>query len=383
MPAPIPSSALPRTDADKIAWLCLARSRRVGPTTFIRLIRQFGSAPAALEALPQIAADAGDRGYQPASLEAARREWDAGQRLGAILLPLGAPTYPRALYDLTDPPAVLWAKGQLPLLARRRVALVGARNASAVGQRMASSLAKELAQAGFVVVSGLARGIDAAAHRAALTSGTVAVVAGGIDNFYPRETAALAAEIGEAGLRLSEMPVGMAPQARHFPQRNRIVSGLSEAVVVVEGAAKSGSLITARTALDQGRDVMAVPGHPLDPRAGGCNMLIRDGATLIRSGNDVLEALAPERGADPALPGVWADDPVDPPDALTQAQPVAGPMDGLSGRILALLAANPVSEDTLIRAAGAPPQVVLATLAEMTIEGAIDRQPGGLIARAA
>lgn len=367
----IPTKAIPTTDEACIAWLQLARCRRVGPTTFLRLIRQFGRATDALDALPEIAAEAGEKSYRIAPFQSAEAEWSAGLAKGARVLFFGAPDYPTRLLDLTDPPPILWAKGSVRWLKRPAVALVGARNASAVGQRMATRLAEELGQAGYVVVSGLARGIDRAAHEAALATGTVAVQAGGVDIVYPRENLELTKAIGEKGLRLSEMPIGMQPQARHFPRRNRIISGLADAVVVVEGAARSGSLITARNALDQGRDVMAVPGHPLDPRATGCNILIRDGALLVRSARDVIEALgqtateAEEPAAPDALPLK--------PDQATD----------LPDRILSILNPSPIPEDALIRATGAPAQEVLATLAELSVLGRIDRQPGGLICRAA
>ncbi len=231
------------------------------------------------------------RGYTPCPVADAEAEIDAGRRAGARLIAYGAPGYPAHLADIPDPPPLLWAMGDVAHLARPMVALVGARNASSLGLRMARKLAADLSEAGVVVVSGLARGIDTEAHKAALKGGTVAVMAGGVDVIYPPENAVLAQEIAEKGVRLSEEPMHLQPQARHFPQRNRMISGLARALVVVEAAAKSGSLITARAALDQGRDVLAVPGHPFDARAAGCNMLIRDGATLVRASRDVIEAL--------------------------------------------------------------------------------------------
>ena len=300
--AKIPPSALPRTEAAQRDWLRLTRSRRVGPATFIRLIREYGSAAAALDALPRIAAEAGVGAYTAASRTDIDAEWHAAETAGARPLLLGAADYPAQLATIADPPPFLWSLGTHELWARPTVALVGARNASALGNRMASWLAAELGRMGFVVASGLARGIDAAAHRAALPTGTIAAQAGGIDVLYPPENAALAAEIAATGLRLSEMPMGHDPRAQDFPRRNRIVSGLSLGVVVIEGALRSGSLITARNALDQGREVMAVPGSPLDGRAGGCNQLIRDGAILVRSAADIAEALAASLVAPPAQP---------------------------------------------------------------------------------
>ena len=290
--AKIPPAALPRSEAAQLDWLRLARSRRVGPATFIRLIREFGSANAALEELPRIASEAGVRDYAAASRAEVDAEWQAAATAGARPLLLGAPDYPPLLATISDPPPFLWALGAPELARRPVVALVGARNASALGGRMASRLAGELGEMGFVIASGLARGIDAAAHRAALATGTIAAQAGGVDDVYPSENAGLAAEIAATGLRVSEMPMGHGPRAQDFPRRNRIVSGLALGIVVVEGALRSGSLLTARNALDQGREVMAVPGNPMDARAGGCNQLIRDGATLVRSAADVAEALS-------------------------------------------------------------------------------------------
>ncbi|MFO1210198.1 MAG: DNA-processing protein DprA [Amaricoccus sp.] len=365
--AKIPPEALPRSDAARLDWLRLARSRRVGPATFVRLVREFGSAEAALAALPGIAAQAGAEGYAPCPRAAAAAEIEAGLAAGAQPLLLGAAGYPPLLATIGDPPPFLWALGDPALAARPAVALVGARNASALGMRMAAQLASELGAAGLAVVSGLARGIDAAAHRAALATGTIAAQAGGIDVVYPEENAGLAAEIAAGGLRLSEMPPGHAPRPQDFPRRNRIVSGLALGVVVVEGALRSGSLITARDAADQGREVMAVPGNPMDARAGGCNQLIRDGATLVRSAADVLEALAaflPTRRAAPA-------------PAAPLPEPVRA--DGLAERLCGLLGPSPVAEDLLIRDLAQPAAAVAAALLELEMAGRVLRHPGGLV----
>jgi len=269
----------------------------VGPATFRRLTAEHGSARAALAALPAIARAAGVADYAPCAEAEARAELATGRAAGAFVLRADDPRYPARLRDLPDAPPVLWCLGEPALLARPMVALVGARNASSIGLRMARRLAEGLGAAGAVVVSGLARGIDAAAHAAALGSGTIAVMAGGIDTVYPPENAELAAAIAAQGLRISERPPGAEARARDFPARNRIVAGLALGVVVVEAAVRSGSLLTALDALDLGRELMAVPGHPVDPRAGGCNQLIRTGATLVRDAADVLEALQE------ALPG--------------------------------------------------------------------------------
>ena len=268
---------LPTTEEDTVNRLRLLRSRRVGIATNRRLIIEHGSAAAALDALPQIAQASGVSDYAVYPLERVHAELEAGRKAGARLIVEGDPEYPSALGDIDDSPPILWAIGLLALIKRPMVALVGARNVSSLGTRMAKKLGAELSAKGITVVSGLARGIDAAAYLGALAGGTIAVQAGGVDVIYPTENTKLAEDIAKSGLRLSEMPMGLQPQARHFPARNRIISGLAQAVVVVEAAAKSGSLITARNALDQGRDVLAVPGHPFDARAWGCNMLIRDG----------------------------------------------------------------------------------------------------------
>ncbi len=368
--AKIPPEALPRSEAGQLDWLRLARSRRVGPATFIRLLREHGSAAAALDALPRLAAEAGVGGYTTASRTEIDAEWQAAQRAGARPLLLGAPDYPPLLATIPDPPPFLWSLGAPALAARPTVALVGARNASALGSRMASWLAAELGAGGFVVASGLARGIDAAAHRAALATGTIAAQAGGVDVVYPPENAALAAEIAASGLRLSEMPMGHDPRPQDFPRRNRIVSGLALGVVVIEGALRSGSLITARNALDQGREVMAVPGNPMDGRAGGCNQLIRDGAVLVRSAADIAEALASALAAPLARP------------VLAPAPPREPAAGALASRLIGLLGPSPVPEDLLIRDLSLPAPTVAAALLDLELAGRILRHPGGLVSLA-
>ncbi|TAG17451.1 MAG: DNA-protecting protein DprA, partial [Rhodobacterales bacterium] len=309
-------------------------------------------------------------------------EMRQGTKLGARMLVHGEADYPRALMDLPDAPPILWALGDVSLLNRPAVAMVGARNASSLGMRMARRLGQGLVAAGFTVVSGMARGIDAEAHAAAMAEGsasTVAVMAGGVDVIYPPENTALAAEIAAKGCRISEQPPGLEPQARHFPLRNRLVSGLARAVVVVEAAAKSGSLITARTALDQGRDVMAVPGHPFDARAAGCNHLIRDGALLIRSAQDVLEALG--------MPGLAPDMDPEPPlrmAALSGPAAVSRPLKDtalLHSMILSRLGPSPLAEDQLLRDLAVSPAELAPELLSLELDGRIARQPGGLLAR--
>jgi DNA processing protein len=370
----------------------------------MRLLAEHGSARAALRALPAVARAAGVEGYAPCPEGVALAEYRAGLAKGARLVLRGDPGYPRLLALLPDAPPLLWAIGDLSLLRRPPLALVGARNASSLGLRMTRALAQGLGQAGILVVSGLARGVDAAAHRAALPTGTVAVMAGGVDHVYPAENEGLAAEIAATGLLLSEQPMGLEPQARHFPARNRIVSGLAQAVVVVEAAERSGSLITARTAADQGREVMAVPGHPMDPRAAGCNLLIRDGALLVRGAEDVLEALAPALdhwraavGHDRALdaepgPAPRSTGPVgsghprigQAPSRkpFERAGASSGPGPDLRTRILERLGPSPLAEDQLIRDLGERAAIVAPALTDLELDGRVLRQPGGLLALA-
>ncbi|TYB82523.1 DNA-processing protein DprA [Maritimibacter fusiformis] len=368
----------PRSEEDALAWLRLLRSRRVGVATFFRLMREHGTAQAALAALPEVAKAAGVEDYRACSPEAARREAQAARHAGAEFIAFGDPRYPRHLAEISDPPPFFWAIGDLSLLTRPTVAMVGARNASSLGTRMARRLAQELGAAGNVIVSGLARGIDTAAHKAALETGTIAVMAGGVDVIYPTENTVLGEEIGRGGLRLSEAPMGHQPQARNFPQRNRIISGLARAVVVVEAAARSGSLITARAALDQGREVLAVPGHPFDARASGCNMLIRDGATLVRGAQDVIEMLDTMREPELALdtaPEI-VEIPAPPPETRTPAETRA-----LHQQILNRLGPSPVAEDQLIRDLAVTAAEAAPELVTLELDGRIQRQPGGLINR--
>ncbi|MER2510119.1 MAG: DNA-processing protein DprA, partial [Amaricoccus sp.] len=304
-------------------------------------------------------------------------EWRVAEAAGARPLLLGAEDYPRLLATIPDPPSFLWAIGDIALGQRDGVAVVGARNASALGCRMAARLARELGEAGFVITSGLARGIDAAAHRAALETGTIAVQAGGVDVVYPPENAELAGRIAETGLRLSEMPMGHPPRPQDFPRRNRVVSGLALGLVVVEGATRSGSLITARAALDQGREVMAVPGSPMDARAGGCNQLIRDGATLVRDAADVLEAIASGVAAPPSAR----------PSPRTTRAPVEAPVPmpvpegDAAERLFDLIGPTPVTEDALTRGVGLPAARVAALLLDLELQGLIRRHPGATISR--
>jgi DNA processing protein len=378
--APLPLFDGPPAQDEMFARLRLARSRRVGPVTFRRLLAEHGSAQAALDALPGIAASAGVPGYRPADEAEIRAEARAARRAGAKLLTIGAPGYPARLLDVADAPSVLWAQGSTALLSRPTVAVVGTRNASSLALRMARALGRDLAARGITVVSGLARGVDMVAHSAALEGGTVAVHAGGLDRVYPAEHGELAAQIAATGCNLSERPFGLHPTARDFPRRNRIVSGVSEAVVVVEAAARSGSMLTARDAADQGREVLAVPGHPFDGRASGCNILLRDGATLVRGVDDVVEVLAAlaGRSAPTPRPVVEASMPPPPPPSGSDAE-------ALRDRILSFLSPTPVPEDQLLRdlSAGGPVAAgaIAAQLSELELTGEIARRAGGALVR--
>lgn len=362
------------TDDERLARVRLIRSENVGPVTFRHLLARFGSAGRAIAALPDLARAGGSK--RPIAIcpkAAAEKELAAAKRAGAIPLYWGDSDYPALLAAIEDPPPVLFAKGHTHLLTKPMVAVVGARNASAAGRRMAASLAADLGAAGYVIVSGLARGIDGVAHAAAMKTGTIAVVAGGIDVVYPKEHQALYDELTAAGLIVAEAAIGTEPQARHFPRRNRIISGLSLGVVVVEASLRSGSLITARLAADQGREVLAVPGSPLDPRAQGANRLIKDGAALIETAEDALHVLKALEERQIKEPGPsWL-----PPPTLAAAEDeIALARAALQD----LLSPTPTQIDELIRAAGLSPGAVLTVLLELELAGHIERQPGNRVA---
>ncbi|MGI3163274.1 DNA-processing protein DprA [Pseudooceanicola sp. 200-1SW] len=368
----------PTTEDERLSWLRLLRSRRVGPATFYRLLAEHGSAGAALEALPEVARAAGLEHYTPCPLSIAEQELARGRTLGARLIARGEAAYPTALEDLADAPPLLWAQGRADLLARPGVAVVGARQASSLGLRMARALAADLGQAGQLVISGLARGIDTQAHEAALETGTLAVFPGGLDQVYPFENRDLARRIAETGLCLSEQPPGLSPALHHFPQRNRLISGLARAVVVVEAAAKSGTLNTARHALDQGREVLAVPGHPFEARASGCNLLLRDGAGLVRGARDVLEVLGAAAVRPTPTPAPAPDPrPDGPPPPARPLRDIAR----LHAQILERIGPAPVEEEVLLARLDAPARQVAPALTDLELEGRIRRAPGGLITR--
>lgn len=368
--------ATPITAEERRDRLRLIRSENVGPVTFFQLLSRFGSATEALAALPELARRGGRaRPIKICPAAAATREIEALGKIGARLIAWGEEDYPEMLAVLDDAPPTLSVRGNGHLLGRRTVAIVGARNASANGRRMAETLAAGIGGHGIVVASGMARGIDAVAHAGALECGTVAVMAGGVDVVYPAQNAALYEEIVERGAVISEHPPGLTPKARHFPYRNRLISGLSLGVVVIEATFKSGSLITARFAGDQGREVMAVPGSPLDPRAKGSNQLIRDGATLVQNADDVLEAIsgAFRPGADEGRESAFAPTP-------TPVQPSDSELPAARVDIAEKLGPDPVTVDEIIRQCQLSPAVVSTVLLEMELAGRLERHPGNQVA---
>jgi DNA processing protein len=348
--------------------LRLIRTPRIGPVAYIQLIRRFSNGQAALEALPDLVRLGGGILSEVPSERSALVELERIDRLGATCLFRGLPGYPMLLDQIEAAPAMLTIKGDSALLDRRAVAIVGARNASGAAVRFARMLAHDLAEMGWLIVSGLARGIDTAAHVGSIHAGTAAVIAGGIDSTYPPENAGLQNDIAERGLLLAEQPPGVEPKARHFPYRNRIIAGLSIGTVVVEAAPKSGSLITARLAAEFGREVMAVPGSPLDPRAQGCNLLIREGATLVQSAADVVEALSPIGGV--AMPR---------PDSFAPEPNVAEPDHREREGVMVLLGPVPLPVDELIRQSAIAPGVVQMVLLELELAGRLDRHAGGRV----
>lgn len=359
---------------DRLDKIRLIRSAHIGPVSYAQLIRRFGSAEAALSAIPELAARGGGRAPRLATLTEAQAEVDQVDRLGAHHVFLGDADYPPLLAQMDAAPPMLIVRGDLGLARRPNVALVGARNASAAACRFARQLAGELAQRGIVVTSGLARGIDAQAHFGALEGGTIGVIASGIDISYPPEHANLQEEIAQKGLLVTEQPPGREPLARHFPARNRIIAGLAKGVVVVEAAPKSGSLITARLANDAGRDVMAVPGSPLDPRAQGCNQLIRSGAVLVQSADDILETiqdfgLSP-MGSAPLLRDQALELGID-QDAAAD--------DKSRQKLIGLLSPVPMDVDELIRQSGFSQSLMQLLLLELELAGRLERHAGGRV----
>jgi DNA processing protein len=361
------------SDEQRIDWLRLIRSQNIGPRTFRALLNHCGGARAALEALPTLARRGGGTvAPKICSRAEAEREIEAAERCGATFIALGEANYPHRLQAIDDAPPLIAVRGNHAALALPAVAVVGSRNASAAGLKLTERIARGLGEAGFATVSGLARGIDAAAHRASLEkSGTIAVLAGGLDRLYPPEHGELAEDILAAGVLLTEMPFGWEPRARDFPRRNRLISGLALGVVVVEAAKRSGSLITARLALEQGREVFAVPGSPLDPRAEGTNGLLKQGATPVTEAGDIISVLQPIIGTE---------QPLREPDSTDESPAEDGePAADERARLLSLLSPAPVSVDDLIRLSKTSPRVVRIVLLELEIAGRLERHGGGLV----
>jgi DNA processing protein len=360
------------TNEQRVDWLRLIRAENVGPRTFRALLNQYGGAGRALKFLPELARRGGRGSLRIPSHEEAEAEIAATARLGAHFIAIGEPDYPPRLRASEDAPPLIAVRGKSEVLTEPAVAIVGARNASAAGLRFAGQIARELGEAGFATVSGLARGIDSAGHRASLETGTIAVLAGGHDRPYPSEHVDLLEEIVQTGAAISEMPLGHDPRPRDFPRRNRIIAGIAIGVVVVEAAERSGSLITARLALELGREVFAVPGSPIDPRTTGSNRLIKQGATLVSSAADVIEVLTPILG----LP---------PPESPSLKMPPTAPAepaqvdDALRKRIASLLGPTPVTIDDLVRESAAPAGAVQTVLLELELAGRLERHGGGLV----
>ncbi len=363
------------SDGDKLDWLRLIRSEKVGPVTFYKLLERFGTAGAALNALPDLARRGGAKSAFKACPKAqAQRELDALLDKGGCIITRAESSFPPLLAHVEDAPPVLSVLGHVHLLNKRCVALVGARNASLNGRNFARRIAAELGASGLLVVSGMARGLDAAAHEGALTTGTVAVLGGGVDVCYPRENATLYDELLSQGTIVSEVEFGTKPQARHFPRRNRIISGMARGTVVIEASMKSGSLITARMALEQNREVFAVPGAPSDPRAQGCNKLIKQGAYLIQNAQDILEVL--NSTLDSAMEARK------PLDFQQQTLPFPDETELNSARrlIQELLSPSPVTVDELVRNCQFSPSTVSLVLLEMELAGRLERHPGNRVA---
>lgn len=358
----------------RLNWLRLIRSENVGPATFRALVNEFGGAEAALGALPMLSRRGGRADVRVCTEAEAEAELEAAERFGAALVAIGEPGYPPALAQVDAPPPLLYVKGRLDLAAIPIVAIVGARNGSAVGQKFTRQLASDLSVEGFVIASGLARGIDTAAHRAALEHGTIAVLAGGIDIVYPPENEELQRLIGERGLLITERAPGLSPRGKDFPRRNRLISGISLGVVVVEAAERSGSLITARLAGEQGREVFAVPGSPLDPRAAGTNNLLKQGACLVTSARDVVETLAPILGRPPAPPVELAA-----ADEDRIPEPLPEIRQDERALIVGALGPSPVDIDEVIRATGLAARKVHIVLLELDLAGRLQRHGQQLV----
>lgn len=362
------------SEQQRLNWLRLIRTSNVGPATFRDLINRFGSAEAALEALPELRLAGGaSRPLLIPSKADAEREMATAHRFGARFVAIGEPDYPAILQHMDMPPPLLAIKGNADLFHPPAVSIVGARNASATGARMARILAAGLGQEGYAIVSGLARGIDAAAHHASLATGTIAVMAGGLDRLYPPENAALSEQIAAQGVLISEMPFSHQPRARDFPRRNRLVAGLGLGLVVVEAAQRSGSLISARLAGEMGRLVFAVPGSPLDPRAAGANSLLKDGAILVTQTSDITEALSPLSGGPPVAPMAPLGEPP------TDFSAATSPAQDKRAVVIEALGPAPIEIDELLRHCALTPAQLAMVLLELDLAGRLERHSGGAV----
>jgi DNA processing protein len=361
------------SQSERLDWLRLIRSENVGPITFFKLLERFGTARAALKALPDLAQRGGKKSIKVAAKSVAEDEIATLTKLGAHLIAWNEPGYPSLLHHIEDAPPLISVLGHPHLLTKKAIAVVGARNASINGKKFARQIAADLGRGGYMVVSGLARGIDAEAHAGALESGTVGIVAGGVDIVYPKENTELYNALKDRGALVSEIEPGTRPQARHFPRRNRIISGIARGVVVIEAGAKSGSLITARMALEQGRDVFAVPGSPGDPRSHGGNRLIRQGAILVEKAENVFEALNGTNTTSVKEPEVF--------DFERKKMPVPDEQDIAKARpkIQESLGTESVCVDEIIRNCQLSPAVVSMVLLEMELAGRLERHPGNRV----
>jgi len=354
--------------------LRLIRTLNVGPITFFQLMRRFGTAQEALDALPSLSLRGGShQPLAPFSRSDAEKEIEATQKFGAKFIVYGAADYPKWLLSIADPPPVLAVSGHTHLWQRKdAIAMVGARNASATGCQFAQHLARQLGENGLIVVSGLARGIDAFAHKGALAHGTAGVIAGGIDNIYPPENAILYQQLRETGAVISEQPFGAIPFSGAFPGRNRIIAGMCLATVVVEASPKSGSLITARFANENGRDIFAVPGSPLDARSRGCNQLIREGATMVENVSDILQGIA-------RLRGMVMEETKVPDYAFAATLPSDKELDSAREAIVEKLGMTPVTVDELIEQCGISAATAMSIVLELELAGRIRRASGNKV----
>ncbi len=367
--------------AERSEWLRLTRTENVGPITFRQLLKAYGGISRAIDALPDLARRGGKKRLEAPPKRAVEEEIEKLAKLGGRFIAMCEPDYPEALAAVEDAPPVLAVLGHVSLLARKTIGIVGARNASLNGRKMAEKLARDLGAQGFSIASGMARGIDAAAHSASVETGTVAVLAGGADVVYPEENRRLYAQIVESGAVVSDQPMGSEPRAQMFPRRNRIISGLSLGVIVVEAAKQSGSLITARMALEQGREVFAVPGSPLDPRAGGSNDLLRQGAVLVEEAEDVLrhiaQAASSRIGQSQRQSNLFFET-APPFGDAPEAEPSEAELNAARELIIEHLGYSPTAIDEIIRRTGIPPQVVMTVLLELELAGRVERQSGGM-----